>query len=167
MPYRNKTYVCFDGDNDIHYYLLMKAWKQNDGLSFNFSNAHDLNTARDTSLTESIKRQLQIRLNNSKNMVVLIGEKTQYLYKFVRWEMEQAIYLGLPVIGVNLNGNRQQDSIRCPPVIRDQLAVYVSFNAAILQHALESWIENHYFLKRQGKTGPYYYQQSVYAGLGL
>lgn len=117
MPYRNKTYVCFDGDNDYHYYSLMKAWKQNDGLPFNFFDAHDLNAARDTSLTESIRRQLRERLNNSKILVVLIGENTRYLYRFVRWEMEQALDLGLPIIGVNLNGLRQQDSIslRFPP----------------------------------------------------
>ena len=30
MSYRNKTYVAFDGDNDIKYYWLMKAWKQTD-----------------------------------------------------------------------------------------------------------------------------------------
>jgi hypothetical protein len=30
MAYRNKTYVAFDGDSDIRYYRLMKAWKQND-----------------------------------------------------------------------------------------------------------------------------------------
>ena len=167
MPYRNKTYVCFDGDNDFRYYSLMKAWKQNDGLSFNFFDAHDLNTARDTSLTESIRYQLRERLNYSKIMVVLIGENTRYLYRFVKWEMEQALDLGLPIIGVNLNRLRQQDSIRCPPVIRDELAVYVSFSAAILQHALGNWIVSHYSLKQQGKSGPYYYNQSIYAGLGL
>ena len=26
MAYRNKTYVAFDGDKDIRYYRLMKAW---------------------------------------------------------------------------------------------------------------------------------------------
>lgn len=30
MAYRNKAYVCFDGDADIHYYRLMQAWHQND-----------------------------------------------------------------------------------------------------------------------------------------
>jgi len=30
------------------YYRLMQAWKQNDGMDFNFYNAHDLNTARDS-----------------------------------------------------------------------------------------------------------------------
>ena len=28
MAYRNKVYVCFDGDSDIHYYRLMLAWHQ-------------------------------------------------------------------------------------------------------------------------------------------
>lgn len=28
MSYRNKTYVAFDGDNDIKYYWLMRAWKK-------------------------------------------------------------------------------------------------------------------------------------------
>ena len=49
MAYRNKTYVAFDGDKDIHYYYLMRAWKDNDNVDFNFYDAHDLNTALDTS----------------------------------------------------------------------------------------------------------------------
>lgn len=168
MAYRNKVYVCFDGDNDIHYYWLMKAWKQNDNVSyFNFYDAHDLNTARDSSLEASIKRQLSVRLRNTKTFVVLIGESTRYLYKFVRWEMEQALALNLPIIGVNLNGLRYQDPNRCPPIIRDELAVHISYNAAILQRALETWPEHHRSLKQQGKSGPYYYNQSHYEALGL
>ena len=167
MPYRNKTYVCFDGDSDIHYYHLMKAWRQNDGMSFNFFDAHVLNTTRDTSLTDSIRRQLRERLQNSKVMVVLIGEKTRYLYRFVRWEMAQALSLGIPIIGVNLNGRRSRDSDRCPPIIRNELVVYVSFNAAIVQHALEHWGEKHYSLRQQGKTGPHYYPKDLYQRLGL
>ena len=50
MAYRNKVFISFDGDNDIHYYRLMRAWKQNDYTDFNFFDAHDINTARDTSL---------------------------------------------------------------------------------------------------------------------
>lgn len=118
MPYRNKVYVCFDGDNDIRYYWLMLAWKQNDNTSFSFFDAHDLNSALDTSLEETIKRKLRERLRNAKTFVVLIGESTQYLYKFVRWEMEQALGLDLPIIGVNMNGLRFQDTERCPPIIR-------------------------------------------------
>jgi hypothetical protein len=49
MAYRNKTYIAFDGDEDIRYYRLMTAWKAHDGFSMNFQDAHDLNTARDSS----------------------------------------------------------------------------------------------------------------------
>ena len=164
--YRNETYVCFDIE-DIHYYSLMQAWQRDNGQSFNFFDAHDLNTEPDTSLTESIRSAIRKKLNKSKILVVLIGARTQYLRRFVHWEMEQALDLGLPIIGVNLNGLRQQDLERCPPVIRDELAVYVSFNAPILQYALDNWAEIHYSLKQQGKSGAYYYEQSVYTKLGL
>ncbi len=98
MPYKNKTFVSFDGDTDMHYYRLMTAWKQSDYLPFNFYNAHDINTARDYSTEESIKTQLLERLRNSKVFVILIGESTRYLYKFVRWEIEQAIKREMPII---------------------------------------------------------------------
>ena len=94
MSYRNKTYVAFDGDNDIKYYWLMRAWKKTDGSAFNFYDAHDINTARDSSQEESIKKQLRIRMDNSKVFVLLIGKSTRYLTKFVKWEIETAIRLG-------------------------------------------------------------------------
>lgn len=167
MAYRNRVFISFDGDNDIHYYRLMKAWKQNDRTDFSFSDAHDIKQARDTSLEETIKRSLRDRLNNSRIFVILIGERTRYLTKFVRWEMEQALSLDLPIIGVNLNGLRQQDSDRCPPIIKGNLAVYVSFNASILQYALEHWPGSFAKFKGENKTGPYYYPDDVYKSLGL
>ena len=167
MAYRNKIYVCFDGDNDMHYYRLMQAWHQNDRTPFSFYNAHDLNSARDTSQVESIKRQLRIRLNNSKVMVLLIGERTRYLTKFVRWEMEQALQLSMPIIAVNLNGLRWRDDDRCPPVIRVELVMHISFNPAIMQLALEEWPGVYQALMREGRTGPFYYFPEVYRHLGL
>ncbi|MCY4385728.1 MAG: TIR domain-containing protein [Desulfurellaceae bacterium] len=167
MPYRNKTYVSFDGDNDIHYYWLMRAWKQSDMTSFNFYDAHDLNTASDTSLESSIKRQLADRLRNSKSFILLAGERTRFLYKFVRWEIEQAVTRDLPIIVVNLNGLRFMDESRCPPLLKSQLAVHVSFNAHIIEHALEDWTQQHLGFRYQGKTGPFYYREAVYQGLGL
>jgi DNA-binding protein Fis len=162
MAYRNQTYVCFDGDEDMHYYRLMQAWKQHEGINFNFYNAHDLNSARDTSTEESIKRQLRERLKNSKVLVVLVGEKTKNLYKFVRWEIEQALGLGMPIIAVNLNGERKLDSERCPPIIKDKLAVHISFNPAIMQYALENWYEQHMILLKKGEIAPSYYPAMIY-----
>jgi hypothetical protein len=167
MAYRNKTYVCFDGDTDIRYYLLMCAWRQHPDISFNFYNAHQLNSARDASQEQSIKRQLRIRLLNSKVFVVLIGERTRYLTKFVKWEMEQALALGLPIIAVNLNGSRACDATLCPPTIRDALAIHISFGTRIMQYALENWPGRDAMYRQQFRSGPYYYTPEVYASLGL
>jgi hypothetical protein len=166
MTYRNKTYIAFDGDNDMHYYRLMTAWKANDGFSLNFHNAHDLNTARDSSQEESIKRQLRERFANSKLLVVLIGANTKYLTKFVKWEMEVALRLGLPIMGVNLNGSRQMDE-RCPSTIRDQLVVYTSFNHKIIEYAMDRWPADFHSLRRASTTGHHYYNDDVYRRLGL
>ncbi|WP_039927936.1 TIR domain-containing protein [Leptospira yanagawae] len=170
MEYKNKTYIAFDGDNDIIYYYLMLAWKHNKNdffKDFNFFDAHEINYARDESKEESIKKQLLTRLNNSNKFLLLIGEKTRYLYKFVRWEIEQAIRLQIPIICVNLNGKRSFDSDYCPSILTDILACHISFNQKILEHALEYWPATHQSLYSQKKTGPYYYDETTYKNLGL
>lgn len=167
MAYKNKTYVCFDGDKDMWSYRLMQAWKQNDNSSFDFYDAHDLCSSRDTSSEETIKRSLRERLRNSKTFVVLVGESTKYLYKFVRWEIEQAINLGLPIIVVNLNKKRSMDVDRCPSLLRTTLAIHISFNAKIMQYALENWATSHTKKLTTKETGAFYYNDSVYEHLGL
>ena len=166
MAYRNKTYIAFDGDKDIHYYRLMTAWSENERFSLNFSNAHDLNTAKDSSQEESIKRQLRERFADSKLLIVLIGENTRLLTKFVKWEMETAIRLGLPIIGVNLNGSKSQDN-SCPSAIKDALAIYVPFKEKIVSHAVVNWPAVHDRYKSEGKSGPFYYTDETYRQLGL
>ena len=169
MAYRNKTYVAFDGDNDMRYYNLMKAWKQSDYTDFNFYDAHDLNTARDSSQTESIKRKLAERMANSKIFVLLLGEKTKYLTRFVKWEVEHALYLNLPIIVVNINGKRDEDYERMPSWLNGQLCISCSFNAKILQYSLEHWESYHYQYKRdREKDGKHYsWKSGVYEDLGL
>lgn len=166
MAYRNKTYICFDGDTDMKYYRLMTAWAENENFSFDFYNAHDLNTARDSSQEESIKRQLRERLKNSKVLVELIGEKTKFLKKFVKWEMEVALKMDLPIIGVNINGSKTRDD-RCPPTIREELAIYVPFGAKIVEYAMLNWPGSHAAYRKEGDSGPYYYTEEVYKKLGL
>lgn len=166
MAYRNKTYVCFDGDNDMHYYRLMTAWKANDNSPFNFHNAHDLNTARDASEEESIKRQLRERFANSKLFIVLIGERTRYLRKFVQWEMEAALRLQLPIVGVNLDGSRRVSDL-CPATIRAELAIYIPFQPKIMQYAMDNWPDSYARHKSNDESGPYYYSDSVYSDLGI
>lgn len=71
MAYKNKTYVVFDGEKDIHYYRLMQAWKEHEHIDFDFHDAHDLNTARDTSSPDTIKRRLRERFSNTKQVILL------------------------------------------------------------------------------------------------
>ena len=166
MAYHDKIYVSMDADNDLHYYYLMKAWKQSDNTNFDFRDAHDINTILDKS-EASIKAGLQERFRHTKVFILLVGEHTKYLYKYVRWEIEEAIKRGIPCIVVNLNGKRSMDSERCPALIRDHLAIHVSFNSRILQYTLDYWPASESIKRKEGKTGPYYYKDDVYEKLGL
>lgn len=162
MAYKNKTYVCFDADNDIHYYRLMTAWKENDNIAFNFHNAHEINNLRDGSTEDTIKRKLRERLANTKVLVVLIGEHTKNLYKYVRWEIEYAIEKDTPIIAVNLNGERERDNDLCPPILKDKLAIHVPFGQKIINYALNNWPSSHSNHKSNDESGSYHYNDSVY-----
>lgn len=167
MSYRNKTYVAFDGDTDMWAYRLMTAWKSNENMDFNFYNAHDLNSARDTSTEESIKAQLRIRMDNAKQMALLVGDNTKYLRKFIPWEIELARKKDIPIIVVNLNGNRDYDSDLCPSAVgSDVYTMHVSFNAKIIQYALDNFPGMYHSYKNQ-YPGHYHYVDSVYTNLGL
>ncbi len=167
MAYRNRTYVAFDADNDIRYYYLMQAWKQNDNSDFNFFDAHSIRPSREWSSEQTIKRNLRERLKNSRMFVCLIGESTRFLYRFVRWEIETAIDLGIPRIGCNLNHCRTVDNERCPPILRNSLSLHVSYSPKVLQYALEDWSMDHWQKLREGSTGAFFYRPSVYQTLGL
>ena len=165
--YANKTYVAFDADNDIRYYRLMQAWRKNDYTSFNFYDAHDLNNLMSWASEETIKNKLAERLRNTKVFILLVGNNTKYLYKFVRWEIEQAIKREIPIIVVNLNGKRSMDSELCPTILDNELAIHVSFNQKIIEHAIDNWASSDANYRNQEEGGPYYYKNSVYTQLGL
>lgn len=162
MAYRNKTYVCFDADTDMSSYRLMQAWKENQNIAFNFQNAHELNNLRNGSNESTIKAKLRERMQNSKVAIVLIGQNTKNLYTFVRWEIEQAINMEIPLIGVNLNKKKRIDPILCPAILRDNLAVHVAYGQKIINHALNDWPSFHDDLKSRGVVNSYHYNMSVY-----
>jgi hypothetical protein len=166
MSYRNKTYVIFDGDNDMWAYAYMKGWKSNENMDFNFYDAHDIRPLTDRASEETVKKALRARLANAKQVIVLVGENTKNLYKFVRWEIELAQELKLPVIVVNLNGLRKMDPERCPPILREWPAAHVEFRAKIIQHALD-YFPDEYARLPADATGPRHYSDGVYSGLGL
>ncbi|WKL47613.1 TIR domain-containing protein [Flavobacterium pectinovorum] len=159
-------YTCFDGDTDMHYYNLMKAWHKNGKFNFTFDNVHDLEQVRDSSTEETIKRSLRRRLNASDVFVVLIGTSTRNLYKFVRWEIEVAISMDLPIVAINLDGNRRLNYDLCPPILRNTLAIHVPFSPDIVNFAITNWPYSHKQHKAEGKSIDYYYTDSTYSQLG-
>ena len=78
-------------------------------------------------------------LASAKHAIVLIGENTKNLFKFVRWEMELALKKDIPIIAVNLNDKRRIDPDRCPSIIRDEYVVHISFNMKIIKYALDNF----------------------------
>lgn len=166
MSYRNKTYVIFDGDNDMWAYAYMKGWKQNEHIEFDFYDAHDLRPLTDHASEETVKLRLRMRLGNTKQALALIGNNTKYLYKFVRWEIEMCQKLGVPIIAVNLNGKRQIDMERCPPILRGQYVAHVAFKARIIQYALDNFPEE-YQRRSPNANGDRFYNDDVYRNLGL
>ena len=167
MAYKNKTYVCFDADNDIRYYHLMTAWKENDQIAFNFHNAHEINNLRDGSSEKTIKRKLRERLINTKVLVILIGDDTKNLYKYVRWEIEYAIENDIPIIGVNLNGEKERDDNLCPPILRDELAIHIPFKQKIIDYALNNWPSSYNEHRKNEEKSAYFYKERIYTELDL
>lgn len=166
MSYRNKTYVIFDGDNDLWAYAYMKGWKQNERIDFNFYDAHDLRPLTDRASEDTVKSRLRERMASAKQVIALIGEHTRNLYRFVRWEIDLAIKKDLPIIAVNLNNKRRYDSARCPAILRDEYAVHVAFKLRIIKYALDNFPQEH-SRRDPSESGSRYYGDEIYSNLGL
>jgi hypothetical protein len=166
MGYRNKTYVIFDGDNDMWAYRYMRGWNAQEHMDFDFYDAHDIKPLTDQASEETVRRRLRERLGNTKQAIALIGEVTRTLYKFVRWELETCLDLDVPIVAVNLNGKRTIDADRCPPILKGEYVVHVSFQMAIIKYALDHFPDE-YSRREVGAAADRYYNASVYERLGL
>ena len=150
------TYVAFDGDKDIWAYGYMKGWSENKRIDFELLDAHDLDNMTARARGEYyVKGKLRERMNKSKAFVLLVGESTKHLHKYVGWEIDLAVELGLPIIVVNLNNKSGLDRDNCPAKIRSGLlkknrsargspspsacAVHIPFKLAAIRHALDRW----------------------------
>src|SRR6266478_7585716 len=135
-----RTYVIFDGDKDRYAYAFMKGWKVNERVEFDFRDAHDLGAMTARAQDEAyVKSELRKRMEVSNQVLVLVGESTKYLRKFVGWEIDLALDLNLPIIVVNLNDKRRMDADRCPVPLRTGYIVHVSFKRAIIKYVLENF----------------------------
>jgi hypothetical protein len=124
MAYRNGTYIAFHAGgtsdptaSDIRYYRMLKAWHEHDNIDFKFINSHEKVAAvRDSSSKETLRRSLKERLNNSRNMVLIVGPTTKLDTDWVPFEIEYAVdECGLPIIAVYTG----YEKITAPSELRD------------------------------------------------
>jgi hypothetical protein len=161
------TYVIFDGDNDRYAYAFLKGWKVNQRVEFDFQDAHDLGAMTGRAQDEAyVKSELRKRMNASTQVIVLVGGSTKNLRKFVGWEIDLAVSLGLPIIVVNLNDKRQMDSDRCPVPLRTGYFVHVAYKRAIIKYALDNF-PSEFARRDKSLTLPRVYGDEIYRGLGL
>ena len=99
MAYRTGTYVAFHGvgttdptASDIKYYNLLKAWNVRDEKDFEFVDSHEKTSAvRDSSKRETLRKSLVTRLNRSKNMILILTERTKEDTDWVPFEIRHAV----------------------------------------------------------------------------
>ncbi len=152
-----RTFVGFSS-TDIHYYRLMLAWKNNEHIDFDFTNCQ-LGQEINSHDEAYIKRKCRERIGMAGTFVVLIGNDTRSKHKYVRWEMEVALEKGCRIIGVNLDGSRQMNSLTCPPIIQNVGAIFIPFSPKIVAYALQNF-------RMDNKSSWYYYPDEVYTQLG-
>ncbi|MFK4784799.1 TIR domain-containing protein [Fusobacterium sp. MFO224] len=153
MEGRNKTYVCFDAE-DAPMYELMQTWDENDNFDFNFYDACDLDESCPED-EEEMRRIISKKMVDAKVLVVLIGENTKYLYKYIKYEIELAVDADLPIIAVNLNGKKEIDKERCPLSIDEALSLHIPFGEKELRLALEKWPSYHEAYSEKGDNKNY------------
>jgi len=167
VSYRNKTYVAFASE-DIHYYRLMEAWRENAKIDFDFYDAHDLYISRDTSRPETIKTNLRRRMENAKQ-IVLIGSadarrKGSDGTSFLAHEVKVMMEFDLPVVIANHDGDKTVDRnfIPKPLLDADYYTMSVAFSPQIIRYALDHYATEY---ASSSSSGPYQYKASVYDGL--
>lgn len=131
-----------------------------------FNDAHDLQPLTDRASEETVRRRLRERLSNAKQAIVLLGESTRHLSKFVRWEIGVCLDLDIPIVAVNFNETRQMDSDRCLPLLQNQYVVHVAYKAKINKYALDNF-PSEYERHNPNENGPRYYSDDIYRKLVL
>ncbi|MGG5462885.1 TIR domain-containing protein [Clostridium sp. B9] len=187
--YRNGTYVAFDGNgevnptkSDLKYFCILKAWQENDSIDFNFINSHEKTySVRDTSSEETLKSRLNERMKNSKNLLVIVSEDTNYDRGFLNYEISRAIkaydlpviiaYVGefdsiefkygyfWDVIGVR-KGNNSRISLkgRLPKELKDAIensninCIHIPFNKDVIKECINKYGCNYSNLKGHKNT---------------
>lgn len=134
MAYRNGVYAAFDGqgktnpsESDIRYFNLLKLWTKDE--DFKYIDSHQkTNAVRDSSKEETLKRALRERLSNSKVMILILSNDTNYDRGFLNYEIEKALdqyklplVITYPEIEGNINTQWSKLEKRWPKALKERL----------------------------------------------
>ena len=142
--YRTRTYIAGDWDTDKDAVEQLRHWNESNYWSLSFTDAHDLMSARDSSLNCSIKYSLKKRMDVSKTFVLIVGDHTNTVtagscrwcdyydtinYRclkgygvdnrsYIKYECDKAVEAGLKIIV--LYKSTKIDYSKCPESVRNR-----------------------------------------------
>ena len=156
-----------DCENDVWAYDQMRRWEACKNINFQLFNIQGFRQLFQNFSENYIKQKIKERIFDAKQVVLLIGEKTHRLSKFIDWELNLVLEMDLPIIAVNLNDIQYLGKNLCPLVLKNKNVLFVSFQAMIIMYALENF--PHFYSNILDKTNKtdYYYGNDVYQELGI
>ena len=95
-------------------------------------------------------------MRNTKQLIVLVGDHTKNMHKFVRWEIDIAMDMDIPVIAVNLDGSNGSTA-KTPPILKNNAYfVSVPFEMKKIKHALDNFPNEYHKNKDEDPSDRYY-----------
>lgn len=179
MAYRNGTYVAFHANNtsdpsesDMKYYNTLRMWKVRDESDFKFVNSHEKRDIRDWSTKETLKRALQERMNNSKHLLLIIGQTTRFDTDWIPFEISHAVdNCEIPIIAAYPGYERVMDpsalSALWPKALADRInngtarVIHVPFKKEPIADAVSQFDFNN-----PPSGGLVYYSRDAYLSWG-
>lgn len=142
MVYRTRTYIAADWDGDRDAVDQLHKWNDSDYWGLSFTDAHNLQQSRDSSLPCSIKSSLKERMDHSKRFVLIVGDSTDTVTKgscrycgsynawtsncarmhsvdyrsYIKYECDKAMEADIDI--VVLYNNTRVDRSKCPEAVR-------------------------------------------------
>lgn len=182
MAYKNGTYIAFDGNDttnptegDMKYYGLLQAWNKSRNHDFSFSDSHKKTyQVSDESKIATLKSRLLERLNNSKNMIVIISKDTSWNRGLLNWEIEKAVdSYNLPLIVVYTEYSKIQNvdahSSEWPKALKERIennkvkCIHIPFRSEPIMDALSQFSINN----KMPNGSKAYYSDQAYNSWGM
>lgn len=153
---------------------MIKAWDAHRKNDFKFVNSHEKTSAvRDSSLKATLRRSLMERLNNSRNMLLIIGNTTRFDTDWVPFEIAYAVdSCKIPIIAVYT----QYDWVTAPAALstlwppafasritsRTVRSIHIPFKQAAIDDAIQQFDHDNL-----PATPLNYYTREAHNGFGI